>query len=241
MSDFLDKAKDTIGGLADKVEGAIPDSVKETASKAKDKTGELVDKAGEAIPDSVKETASKAKDKTGELAGKAGGAIKDVVGKVTKDKDDGGAGTAPPAPAPSSARQPQPSRRMSSPSASRARPFQRNMPGVVDSLAMKPASACRRRRRSPSRRVVRIGGDVGHVHDRPDRRFGGLDGGDHLGLRVRFAHHSAMRRFQLVAVVHRAHAKVVNRGSPPTPSRSAPRRDLSALADSPTHLPSLHR
>ena len=136
MSDFLDKAKDTIGGLADKVEGAIPDSVKETASKAKDKTGELAGKAGDAIPDSVKETASKAKDKTGELAGKAGGAIKDVVEKVTGDKDEAAPARAPPAPAPSSARQPQPSRRIASPSASRARPFQRNVPGVFDSRAM---------------------------------------------------------------------------------------------------------
>ena len=95
----------------------------------------------------------------------------------------------------------QPVGRISSPSASSGRPAQRRTPGVADRRAINACIGV------PSTGVivpraseVRIGGDVGHVHHRPDGRLGGGEGVDHLGLRTGRAP-VGHDRFELVAVL----------------------------------------
>jgi hypothetical protein len=78
MSEFLDKAKDKIGDVVDKVEEKIPDSVKEKASDLAEKAGDAVDKLVDKLPDSIQSK------------------VEPIVDKITGGDDKGGdAGAAP--------------------------------------------------------------------------------------------------------------------------------------------------
>ena len=91
------------------------------------------------------------------------------------------------------------------------------------------------------RAVVRVGRDVGHVHHRPDRGSASVKVRDHLCLRSRAAHHSTMIASSASRCSIRP-AKVVNRGSSPTPRSAmhACRHGVAARRHA-DPLPSRHR
>jgi hypothetical protein len=85
MSEFIDKAKATIGAAADKVDEKVPDSVKVKASDYADKAGVYANKAGVVAVDTVDKLVEKLPDSVKEK-------VEPIVSKVKgkgKDKSDG--------------------------------------------------------------------------------------------------------------------------------------------------------
>jgi len=83
MSEFIDKAKATIGGAVDKVDEKVPDSVKVKASDYADKAGVYASKAGVVAGDTVDKLVEKLPDSVKEK-------VEPIVSKVTgKAKSDG--------------------------------------------------------------------------------------------------------------------------------------------------------